>query len=162
MKEIHAKIGVTIIVSDDEARKLVGNGNEEGNKEEILLSTDDIDRFLNEGTIEGDSYIPIGCVMEYKEPIDKWILTTAIGKENTISQDVKCMMSTVSEIKEYIYNRILDNQMAHEDTYLGGVATINDIQVNKAKNRIWGLVKFEGYFVSYVAIKNSTIENIII
>ena len=56
MKKIWARIGISLDISDDEWKELLERSSD--GKDEITLTEEEANRFVKNGKVDGDSYIP--------------------------------------------------------------------------------------------------------
>ena len=64
MKKIFARIGMELEVSDEEWELLLeeDGGKKSGESNEFDINTDFAKRFIEDGHLSDDSYIPEGCI----------------------------------------------------------------------------------------------------
>lgn len=67
MKKVFARIGMVLEISDDEAKRLLEEtGEREGRNLEYDISDELAMRFVREGKLHADSYIPADSIWEEK------------------------------------------------------------------------------------------------
>ena len=69
MKKVWARIGMSLIISDEEAEQLLDEAgrNNSGSNWEYIMNKDFARRFVKYGKVDGESYIPDDCISDIEK-----------------------------------------------------------------------------------------------